>query len=108
MRRSIDLSFLFKALRLIVPFIIIVSLHGCGVWKGVREESWPFSSHPEEKIERHEFLVQKENSVIGRLAFIRLKNGDTLPDIARHFGLGINAINSANPGIDVWVPEGGV
>jgi len=33
--------------------------------------------------------------------------GDTLPDIARHFSLGINAISAANPGVDVWVPEAG-
>ncbi|MEZ4600118.1 MAG: L,D-transpeptidase family protein [Syntrophotaleaceae bacterium] len=27
--------------------------------------------------------------------------------MARHFGLGINAISAANPGVDVWVPEAG-
>jgi L,D-transpeptidase ErfK/SrfK len=41
------------------------------------------------------------------LAVIRLAKGDTLPDIARHFSLGINAISAANPGVDVWVPEAG-
>jgi len=41
------------------------------------------------------------------MAVIRLEKGDTLPDIARHFGLGINAISAANPGVDVWVPEAG-
>jgi L,D-transpeptidase ErfK/SrfK len=38
---------------------------------------------------------------------MRLTKGDTLPDIARHFGLGINAISATNPGVDVWVPEAG-
>jgi L,D-transpeptidase ErfK/SrfK len=75
--------------------------------KNVQVKSWPSPSHPEEKIERNEFSVAKEDDVIGRLAVIRLEKGDTLPDIARHFSLGINEISVANPGVDVWVPEAG-
>jgi L,D-transpeptidase ErfK/SrfK len=41
------------------------------------------------------------------MAVITLEKGDTLPDIARHFGLGINAISAANPGVDIWVPGAG-
>ncbi len=53
------------------------------------------------------FSVSKEDDVIGQLAVIRLEEGDTLPDIARHFSLGINEIGAANPGVDVWVPVTG-
>ena len=53
------------------------------------------------------FRLQKGDDVIGRLAVIRLEKGDTLPDIARHFSLGGNALGVANPGVDVWVPEAG-
>jgi L,D-transpeptidase ErfK/SrfK len=63
--------------------------------------------HPEKEIERNDFSVAKGDDVIGRLAAIRLEKGDTLPDIARHFSLGINAISAANPGVDVWVPKAG-
>ena len=70
-------------------------------------KSLPPPSHLEEKIERNDFFVTKEDDVIGRLAFIRLEMGDTLPDIARHFSLGINTVSAANPGIDIWVPEAG-
>uniref|UniRef100_C6E9J6 ErfK/YbiS/YcfS/YnhG family protein n=1 Tax=Geobacter sp. (strain M21) TaxID=443144 RepID=C6E9J6_GEOSM len=59
------------------------------------------------EIERNVFSVADGDDVIGTLAVVRLDNGDTLPDIARHFGLGINAISAANPGVDVWVPEPG-
>jgi L,D-transpeptidase ErfK/SrfK len=38
---------------------------------------------------------------------LRLEKGDTLPDIARHFSLGLNGVSAANPGVDVWVPEAG-
>jgi L,D-transpeptidase ErfK/SrfK len=67
----------------------------------------PVPIHLEEDIERNEFPVAKEDDVVGRLAVIRLEKGDTLPDIARHFSLGINALSAANPGVDVWVPEAG-
>ena len=67
----------------------------------------PFPGHREKEIERNRFPVARGEDVIGRLAILRLEKGDTLPDIARHFSLGINAISAANPGVDVWVPEAG-
>jgi L,D-transpeptidase ErfK/SrfK len=73
----------------------------------VQEKSWVSPSHLEQEIERNQFSVAAGADVIGRLAVIRLEKGDTLPDIARHFSLGINAISAANPGVDVWVPEAG-
>lgn len=38
---------------------------------------------------------------------ISAHDGETLPDIARHFGLGYNEITIANPGIDPWTPKAG-
>ena len=75
--------------------------------KSIQETRSPFPIYPENNIERNEFSVAKGDDVIGRLAVIRLEKGDTLPDIARHFSLGINAISAANPGVDVWVPKAG-
>lgn len=60
-----------------------------------------------EHIEANEFSVSKGGDVVGRLAYITLKDGDTLPDIARHFGLGIKEVSAANPGVDLWVPKAG-
>jgi L,D-transpeptidase ErfK/SrfK len=71
------------------------------------EEKIPGHELPEETIERNKFSAAKEDDVIGQLAVIRLEKGDSLPDIARHFGMGIYQISAANPGIDVWVPEAG-
>lgn len=67
----------------------------------------PFPGHLEKEIERNRFPIARREDVIGRLAIVRLEKGDTLPDIARHFSLGINAISAANPGVDIWVPEAG-
>jgi L,D-transpeptidase ErfK/SrfK len=67
----------------------------------------PFTSRLANEIERDRFSVEEGVDVVGRMAAVRIEKGDTLPDIARHFGLGINAISAANPGVDVWVPEAG-
>ncbi|GAM10751.1 putative L,D-transpeptidase ErfK/SrfK [Geobacter sp. OR-1] len=94
-------------LRLIALSVFIFSLPGCAAMKSAQENSWLAPDHLEKEIERNEFPVARGEDVIGRLAVIRLEKGDTLPDIARHFSLGINAISAANPGVDVWVPEAG-
>jgi L,D-transpeptidase ErfK/SrfK len=75
--------------------------------KSVQETAGTFPSRHEKEIERNRFPVARGEDVIGQLAVVRLEKGDTLPDIARHFSLGINAISAANPGVDVWVPEAG-
>jgi L,D-transpeptidase ErfK/SrfK len=108
MRRIIDLSLLSHMPRLIVLLIVISSLYGCAAMKGIREVYQPIPPKvPAEAIEQHEFPFAKGDDVIGRLAFITLEKGDTLPDIARHFSLGINEVSAANPGVDMWVPEAG-
>jgi L,D-transpeptidase ErfK/SrfK len=93
-------------LRLTALCIFIFSLSACASLKSV-QTALPFPVHREKEIERNRFLVARGEDVIGRQAIVRLKTGDTLPDIARHFSLGINAISAANPGVDVWVPEAG-
>jgi L,D-transpeptidase ErfK/SrfK len=107
MCRIIKLIPLSNTLRLIAFFVVIVSLNGCVAMRSAQENSWLSPGHPEKEIERNEFSVARGDGVIGRLAVIRLEKGDTLPDIARHFSLGTNAISAANPGVDVWVPEAG-
>jgi L,D-transpeptidase ErfK/SrfK len=75
--------------------------------KNISARSFSSRGVPEERIERNEFSVAKEDDVVGQLVLIRLEEGDTLPDIARHFSLGINEISAANPGVDIWAPKAG-
>jgi L,D-transpeptidase ErfK/SrfK len=120
MRLIIDPSTLSRRLHLTLLLIFVLSFQGCALLKKAtvepppppsrleeKIEPPPPPSRLEEKIERNDFLLVKEDDVIGNLALIRLEKGDTLPDIARHFSLGINSITAANPGVDVWVPEAG-
>jgi L,D-transpeptidase ErfK/SrfK len=107
MRRIVDPSHLSNWLRLLTLCIAIIALNGCASMKRAQDQSSLSPGHPEKTIERNEFSVKKGDDVIGQLAVIRLEKGDTLPDIARHFSLGINAVSAANPGVDIWVPEAG-
>ena len=86
--------------------ICTLFLNGCAITREVLA-ILPLPGQAPDSIEKNYFLVDKEDGVIGRLATIRLKSGDTLPDIARHFSLGINTVSAANPGVDVWVPKAG-
>lgn len=82
----------------------ILLLHSCAVSREF-QATLPLLGREPDSIEKNYFLVDKEDSIIGRLAVIRLKRGDTMPDIARHFSLGLNSVNAANPGVDVWAPK---
>jgi L,D-transpeptidase ErfK/SrfK len=75
--------------------------------EGIQRISSPYPVHPDSSLERNTFPIVEGSDVIGRFAFIRLREGDTLPDIARHFSLGLGEISAANPGVDVWVPRAG-
>ena len=107
MRRMTTRPSLSNRLRLISLCAFILFLHGCAAIQSLQEQSWLAPQYPEQQIERNRFAVPKGNDVIGQLAILRLEKGDTLPDIARHFSLGINAISAANPGVDLWVPRTG-
>jgi L,D-transpeptidase ErfK/SrfK len=99
-----------NTLRLTALIVAGLALNGCAMKSAlhtVHEEPRPVPRHVEETIERNEFSVAKGDDVVGRLAYVSLEKGDTLPDIARHFGLGLNAVSAANPGVDTWVPEAG-
>ena len=102
-----ELISLSNTLRLLALFVVIASLQGCTAMTRAHEEFQLIPRQSEEKVERNEFSVAKGDDVIGRLRFIRLEKGDTLPDIARHFSLGLNGVSATNPGVDIWVPEPG-
>ena len=60
-----------------------------------------------ENIASHEFQLAEAQNMVGTLAVMDTRETDTLPDIARHFGLGYNDITIANKGITPWMPGAG-
>ena len=107
MHRILDQPIIAKALRLLFLGALVLFLNGCVAMQRAPEQSFQPPVPMQKEIERNVFSVARGDDVVGTLAVVRLENGDTLPDIARHFSLGINAISAANPGVDVWVPEPG-
>ena len=107
MYRLSKLISLSASLRLIALFVVILSLNGCAAIKGAFPDSQFISGQGTENFERNAFSVSKGDDVLGRLRFVRLEKGDTLPDIARHFSVGLNGVTATNPGVDVWAPEAG-
>jgi len=105
-KRILDRPALFNRNRLYFPFLLMVLFFvpGCADMRGYLAKSLPMTGYPEDAIERNDFAVALGDDIIGRLAVIRLEKGDTLPDIARHFSLGIDHLSAANPGVDIWVP----
>ena len=45
--------------------------------------------------------------LIGAVSYTRAKQGDTLLDVARRYGLGYEEIRDANPTVDTWLPGAG-
>jgi len=50
---------------------------------------------------------QREGTIIGKPNAYLVKDGESLPEIARSFDIGFGAITAANPGVDPFVPDAG-
>ncbi len=76
----------------------VCMLNACQV---LPKNSW-FGEQPLEIIESNYFFLNVNDSIIGQTAAVHSKEGETLPDIARHFGLGFGEIVRANKDLNVW------
>jgi L,D-transpeptidase ErfK/SrfK len=79
-----------------------MGLTGCAGWQKPVELALP-PPPPE----RHRFALSGNEDMIGQPAALITREGDTLPDIARHYGLGFQQIKDANPALDEWLPPSG-
>lgn len=52
------------------------------------------------------FSYAESKTVLGRVKTYKVKDGETLLEIARRYDLGYNEIIDANPNVDPWMPEG--
>jgi L,D-transpeptidase ErfK/SrfK len=71
---------------------------------------WKEEDFQQRALETHSFVpptkgqLDGTETVVGQLASYEPTKGDTFYDIARYYDLGINEMESANPGIDGWIP----
>jgi len=71
--------------------LVVTLLAGCG--GQIVKKAPPPPAPPETT----RFRLTPGNSVIGHLYRLRLRDGDTLADVARHFAIGLQALQDANP-----------
>ncbi|WP_328985673.1 L,D-transpeptidase family protein [Thiorhodovibrio winogradskyi] len=52
-------------------------------------------------------LASSDDDVIGTPFYVKADSRQTLLDIGRHYGLGFDEMEAANPDVDMWVPKDG-
>lgn len=90
-------------------FAILATLSGCQTLSGLfasgkQDSDGPPSVQLQSNIDKHEFELSGDQALIGEIAAVESRENDTLPDIARHFGLGYNDITAANASVSPWTP----
>ena len=103
-----------RRLALLLPLLLV---GGCATVQdfldtlnaGRGAASVPLEDRPvEEPGPRNEFiLLSAEQSVIGAPQVVFTRGQDTLPDLAREYGLGFDELVEANPGVSPWLPGDG-
>lgn len=86
-------------------FLLIFLLSGCQHFPALFQDeakSPPLSSFKDDGIPTHEFSRSGKQTIVGQLATLYSEENDSLPDIARHFGLGFGDISIANPALSPW------
>jgi len=70
---------------------------------------WEESDFPSRPVVAYVFAPQGKDvdTVVGEPRSYTFAKGDTLYDVARHLGLGINEVSEAYPDVDVWLPPEG-
>ncbi len=87
--------------------VLLSSTSACGpIWLGHRRTS----VEEPEKITAALARVPAGGELpglVGRMQVHRVKQGETLLDVAREAGLGFHEVRAANPTIDEWIPPAG-
>ena len=97
---SIAINALSKRLILALPLVLLNACQSLPIpYKAIDLDP--------EIVNKHEFSLTEKQSVLGELGEVEIEEGDSLPLIARYFGLGFDEITLANPGVDTWLPEQG-
>jgi len=97
------------SLRRVTVLALCCGMQACALHPALQQSAVQATASPHRISlpETHRFSIAKEQDVVGSLMTLQLKDGDSLPDVARHYGLGYEEIAAANPGIDPWVPKSG-
>jgi len=91
----------------LAALLALVGTSACGpIWLGRRRPATP----EPEKITAALARVPSADElpgIVGRMQYHRVKQGETLLEVAREAGLGFHELRDANPTVDEWVPPPG-
>lgn len=94
-------------IKLLNLLVLLSSLNACSSFK-LFDDDLATPQMPEvpatSTIESHEFTLSEDHAVLGKLATVPIREGDTLSDLARHYGLGLQHLSEANPSLEPWTP----
>jgi L,D-transpeptidase ErfK/SrfK len=89
-------------------------LAGCGkigpISRATAPEQWTEARFARKTLQTYRMKLKDgvpEDTVVGRVGTYKIREGDTLLDVARLYDVGYNEIVDANPGVDAWVPPVG-
>lgn len=103
---SLKLTLSSSKIKLSVLLLSMLISSGCQYLPTFESET-PANLYHSDSISKHHFSLANNQTLVGTIATIEAEKNDTLPDIARHFGLGYNDIVTANPQLEPWVLESG-
>ncbi len=93
---------------------LLLLLGGCATFEDLydsfryrpQQSAVPLERRPvEEPLARNVFILSSaEQSVVGEPQVVFTTETDTLSDLAREYGLGLDEILAANPGVNPWLP----
>lgn len=88
----------------LILFVLLLAAPGTA-------KEWSEDDFARRQLQAHSFVPPRDKvaanitkTVIGALQTWAPERGDTFLDIGRHFDLGLNSMEAANPGVDGWIP----
>lgn len=94
-----------RLLRIATLAVVSATLGACAMLGNPPSTPVPQAGVPAGSLPLDHFTLRGGETVVGQMAVMEVKAGDTLPDIARSFSLGYDEITDANPGLDPWAPK---
>lgn len=93
----------------ITSILVAVIMTGCSILQTppLTGDDEMVAKPEQDPIGSRRFLLQDGQDVVGELQTVKAKYEDTFVDIARAYGLGLDELVAANPGVDPWLPEDG-
>jgi L,D-transpeptidase ErfK/SrfK len=91
--------------------IAVIAIVAIAATAAIGASRWTEEDFPPRPVDTYRYRFSDRGAeiatVVGEARPYRFEDGDSLWDVARHLGLGINEVQEAMPDLDVWLPPSG-